>query len=757
MGIHERNIFKKSLFLQWGTSYLVMCFIPLVLLLVFSIVCVSIISKNASETNSLSVQYVAREFDATFGQVNSICEDVLVSSQFQQFNNIDSSKELAPLYLFDTAMALRHMINGDDSIIDCMLYSPSLDLYVTTERWGTLDDLYLRDDFDLGYSQEQVNESFRTRKMVMSIVDASYQLPLGAMNRRIMVIRPISYAKSSNINEMYIAFLIDVSKLFPPILEEYQDMIIANDVSHQIVFDFSNLSISGETVDKVIEMPSGQTLRVNGKIATALDSQVTNFKYISLMNPGVYFKALYLAIGIAIICFVTAVAFGILFAWRRLSRDWNTYEMAMDATGMDINPNVIPENPYVPFVANASKLREEQEGMSLMIRQQTESLKEHMMAKLIERSNEPVSPQALSECGIHLISDKFLVLIVIPKQDVEVQAIETMVLQTIASEEMAIFPFISSYGAAYILNPKYDDASQFLSKFAMNMRTMVMNSMSGIAFAACSSIGTGITSLGNSYLEAINVMEYLRTNGNSEFLFHNDVVAMTSRIGFQYTTEHEMRISQAMEKGDGAQVVQIIDSLVDENRQAGVSPRNLRYLLFGITSTILRTANKLDERYGGVLPEVSFSPILQSDNFERSKSEVSQVVLVLCSAVLQINSQYEVDGKNEFGCYRKALQIIQDKYMDASLNVSQVADDLGVSVSHLSRVFKKYHNQNISEYLTSYRIGMSKQLLSDGVMVTEVATMCGFGSLRTYLRVFKNYERVTPGQFRAMSKENTDA
>ncbi len=43
---------------------------------------------------------------------------------------------------------------------------------------------------------------------------------------------------------------------------------------------------------------------------------------------------------------------------------------------------------------------------------------------------------------------------------------------------------------------------------------------------------------------------------------------------------------------------------------------------------------------------------------------------------------------------------------------------------------------------------MSKKLLCEGLKVGEVAQQCGFGSLRTYLRVFKQVERVTPGQWR---------
>ena len=83
------------------------------------------------------------------------------------------------------------------------------------------------------------------------------------------------------------------------------------------------------------------------------------------------------------------------------------------------------------------------------------------------------------------------------------------------------------------------------------------------------------------------------------------------------------------------------------------------------------------------------------------------------------------------------------------MNVSSIADNFHISIAYLSRIFKKYHGINISEYITSYRLDCAKSLLSEGKMVSEVVEECGFGSLRTFLRVFKSVEGITPGQYKS--------
>ena len=84
------------------------------------------------------------------------------------------------------------------------------------------------------------------------------------------------------------------------------------------------------------------------------------------------------------------------------------------------------------------------------------------------------------------------------------------------------------------------------------------------------------------------------------------------------------------------------------------------------------------------------------------------------------------------------------------VNVSYIADEIGVSATFLSRIFKKYHLQNISDYLSVVRVEAAKSLLAEGMSLAEVVDACGFGSLRTFMRVFKSIEHITPGQYRTL-------
>ena len=110
-------------------------------------------------------------------------------------------------------------------------------------------------------------------------------------------------------------------------------------------------------------------------------------------------------------------------------------------------------------------------------------------------------------------------------------------------------------------------------------------------------------------------------------------------------------------------------------------------------------------------------------------------------------------GSEGYAVYLAAKTEIENNYNDIQLNVSQIADRLGVSIVYLSKCFKKHKETNISDYLTAYRLSKAKEILSDrkcwNLSMKDVSERCGFGSIRTFMRVFKESEGVSPGQFKA--------
>ena len=83
--------------------------------------------------------------------------------------------------------------------------------------------------------------------------------------------------------------------------------------------------------------------------------------------------------------------------------------------------------------------------------------------------------------------------------------------------------------------------------------------------------------------------------------------------------------------------------------------------------------------------------------------------------------------------------------------ISEVSSEIGYSESYISHNIKKSTDLNFSELRNSFRVDCAKNLLANGEMSTfGVALECGFGSQRTFDRVFKKHTGITPQKYKEL-------
>lgn len=92
-------------------------------------------------------------------------------------------------------------------------------------------------------------------------------------------------------------------------------------------------------------------------------------------------------------------------------------------------------------------------------------------------------------------------------------------------------------------------------------------------------------------------------------------------------------------------------------------------------------------------------------------------------------------------------------HLEKEITLSSIAEHFSVSESYFSRMFKQKFGVNFLEYVNRQRIENAKRLLDfEQRTVNEVATMVGFTNVQTFIRVFKNFEGMTPGVYQSMRR-----
>ncbi len=106
--------------------------------------------------------------------------------------------------------------------------------------------------------------------------------------------------------------------------------------------------------------------------------------------------------------------------------------------------------------------------------------------------------------------------------------------------------------------------------------------------------------------------------------------------------------------------------------------------------------------------------------------------------------------------YVRIAKNIIDIKLDQNISLSSVADEMGISSFYLSRLFKNVCNDSFSNYLKNKRMILAKELLENNSMqVQDISRKIGYWSSNYFIKVFKKYYGVTPGEFRHISLNNS--
>jgi AraC family transcriptional regulator len=102
---------------------------------------------------------------------------------------------------------------------------------------------------------------------------------------------------------------------------------------------------------------------------------------------------------------------------------------------------------------------------------------------------------------------------------------------------------------------------------------------------------------------------------------------------------------------------------------------------------------------------------------------------------------------------RLALKLLQKNAIAPSARISEIADELHISSTHLRHLFKREVGMTPTHYVKLLRLHEARKLLETTFLsVKEVMAAVGFSDLSHFVRDYKAQYGVTPSQSRTLTK-----
>lgn len=143
--------------------------------------------------------------------------------------------------------------------------------------------------------------------------------------------------------------------------------------------------------------------------------------------------------------------------------------------------------------------------------------------------------------------------------------------------------------------------------------------------------------------------------------------------------------------------------------------------------------------------ELLCKQLLHYANTPSCPQEAIDYCLRLLLFEMELQSKQATDGTVRFSEICEWIRMHSDK----PLTSKQTAEEFGYHEDYLARLFRKYLNCSMKQYIIQMRLSYLKaQLLSTNLSLKEIAYLAGFKEYKYFLKFFTLYEHMTPTEYR---------
>jgi YesN/AraC family two-component response regulator len=141
---------------------------------------------------------------------------------------------------------------------------------------------------------------------------------------------------------------------------------------------------------------------------------------------------------------------------------------------------------------------------------------------------------------------------------------------------------------------------------------------------------------------------------------------------------------------------------------------------------------------GGSVPDINFACFEFIGQFEKKlESFIENASKNIVANMKPVNSTPVIH----------ALSYIENHYKE-NISLENCAEYVGISYTHLSRIFKKETSFSFSEYLNHFRVNKAKMFLAEKKLpIKQIVDETGFTNYNYFFKVFKDIEGITPVEY----------
>ena len=194
------------------------------------------------------------------------------------------------------------------------------------------------------------------------------------------------------------------------------------------------------------------------------------------------------------------------------------------------------------------------------------------------------------------------------------------------------------------------------------------------------------------------------------------------------------------ESGSTSQALALLETMIAQTENRYPSYLMRIYMLNRLVQQMMTLAS----REGVTLP-----PKSPGQDPDSVRETLEQLVRALCRKGAQRSSTEKPEGG-------KTAAYVREHCLDGDISLSSTAEALGISTKQVSRLLRMEVDMTFKEYLLHLRMSAAQDFLrEEGLSIAETAGRVGYFNISHFIKCFKAYTGMTPGEWKKLSSGRT--
>lgn len=475
-----------------------------------------------------------------------------------------------------------------------------------------------------------------------------------------------------------------------------------------------------------------------------LDITTTTPKHVLLQYVDSLSRLFFLSLLFSIIIFI-------VFTSLAIHKNYGPLSIVLKKFSLD--PSV---DGYTKLIESIDKSHENQRNLKVEYEKNKKTFKYSALSQLLSSGYLKEKNDTLENYNINFSGDYFLVIafqihnienlyngdFLISKNELfhEVRSIMANVFEELISSE-SYKGYVTDVNDIFVCLCNLKDSSPSLSHILLEKALKgadYLNTYFGLDMAvALSDIYYGLQNVPAACKEAIKALSHISFYGVVDYVLSSELNIKENESLYLPLQEVLSRFHDALSEKNANDATMVINHVMHKIRSTkDFSIEYARLIFINLASCILSTNDNIHD-------SAQISEILGINNLKDMENFLTHHTNKIC-AEKKPNSK-----PRELSLAEQVRNYILDNYKNPDLNISMISLHFNLTIPYISSIYKDEYGESLLDFIHKYRLSKAKELMQEtNLTITSIAQLTGFSQIRTFNRIFKKHENMTPLEYR---------